>query len=744
MKPPVKNGNVLNTRHMRWVVLAAIILRSAAAAQTATISPAGLTFLTQVVGTTSAAKTATLTNTGSVSLTITSIQTSGDFAQNNNCGGSLAAGTNCTINVTFTPTAMGSRTGTLSVNDDATPSPQTVSLSGSGTIVSLSPSTLSFGNVSFGIASAPQSITLTNVGASTLKVTGVGITGTNAGDFTQSNTCGSSVAANTSCTLTVTFKPTATGSRRATLNVSDNGGASPQGVSLSGTGTTATLVSLAVTPNNPTVAAGITQQFTATGTFTDGSTQNLTNSVSWGSSNAVVASINANGLATGLAGGTSSISAVSGTITNSTTLTVTASGPVLTSITVLPNSPYCMCTTQWVSVASTQQFTATGNYSDGSTQNLTNSVTWTSANTSVASVQSAGTADPGLATGVAAGSTTIAASFNTISGNSVITVAANTIEIPIMDMTTAQNYYGFQGGLYENVTDAVPADHDADGKTFAAQVLPINSGQKNAVVMLGIGMSIAGDEMAQVIKDWQTTTGTNTTSLKLINGAEGGATACVWTFAFDAPTACDNPIWPNNLYDFLKSQFFTHTGYTESQVEVVYFESVERCPTTGSLPSPNADAYVYEGFLGGVARALKQRYPNVKMLVMTSRNYGGYDKECTSPEPYAYEYGFSTKWAIQAQINQIRTGEIDPIAGDVSYTSAPWMVWAAYTWANGPIPRSDGLIWCDGQTAPPCNGEVDIQSDGLHPNATGQIKLGNLLMNFFMNSPYTTGWFLAP
>ena len=290
MKPPVKNGNVLNTWHLRWVVLAAIILPSAAA-QTATLSPAGLTFLTQVVGTTSAAQTATLTNTGSVSLTITSIQITGDFAQTNNCGSSLAGGAKCTINVTFTPTAMGSRTGTLSVNDNATPSPQTVSLSGSGTIVSLSPSTLSFGNVSVGISSAPQTITLTNVSASTLKVTGVSITGTNAGDFSQTNTCGSSVAAKASCTITVTFKPTATGSRRATLNVSDNGGASPQTIALSGTGTTATLVSIAVTPKNPSVALGTMQQFTATGTYSDGSTQNLTTTATWASSNPAVASI---------------------------------------------------------------------------------------------------------------------------------------------------------------------------------------------------------------------------------------------------------------------------------------------------------------------------------------------------------------------------------------------------------------------------------------------------------------------
>jgi len=337
MKPPSDSGRAPFTRHVLWAVLAATILPSAAA-QTATVSPTGLTFLTQVVGTTSAAKTATLTNTGSVSLNIASIQTTGDFAQTNNCGSSLAGGAKCTINVTFTPTAMGRRTGTLSVNDNASSSPQMVSLSGSGTIVSLTPSTLSFGNVGVGIASPPQTVTLTNVGTTSLNVTGVSIVGTNAGDFTQTNTCGSLVAASASCTIMVTFKPAATGSRRATLNVSDNGGASPQTVAISGTGTTmATLVSIAVTPNNPSVAAGVTQQFTATGTYSDGSTQNLTTTATWTSSNTAVATISntsgSQGLATSLAQGTSTITATSFSISGSTVLTVTPTIGVGTPVT---------------------------------------------------------------------------------------------------------------------------------------------------------------------------------------------------------------------------------------------------------------------------------------------------------------------------------------------------------------------------------------------------------------------------
>src|SRR5207253_2740457 len=90
----------------------------------AALSPASLTFAAQLVGTTSAAQTVTLTNTGTAALSISGIATSGNYAQTNNCGTSLGVGSSCTINVTFTPTVAGSRTGTLSVTDNAAGSPQ--------------------------------------------------------------------------------------------------------------------------------------------------------------------------------------------------------------------------------------------------------------------------------------------------------------------------------------------------------------------------------------------------------------------------------------------------------------------------------------------------------------------------------------------------------------------------------------------------------------------------------------------
>ncbi len=207
----------------------------------ASLSPTSLTFGSQSVGTISAAQTVTLSSNGTAPLHITGISASGDFAETDNCGKGVAAGSICTFNVTFTPAASGTRTGTLTINDNAGGSPQTVSLTGTATsaggpVVSLSTSSLSFGSQPLGATSAPQNFTLTNTGSSPLSITGIGTTGSNPGDFVQTNDCGTSVAAGASCTFTVTFTPTASGNRSATLNIFDNAGGSPQHVSLAGTG----------------------------------------------------------------------------------------------------------------------------------------------------------------------------------------------------------------------------------------------------------------------------------------------------------------------------------------------------------------------------------------------------------------------------------------------------------------------------------------------------------------------------
>jgi len=210
---------------------------SGLAASTVSLLPAGLTFATQLVGTSSTAQTATLTNTGDQAVTISSIAASGAFNETNNCPSSLVVGGSCQIQVGFVPTAAGAASGMLSVTDNAANSPQQVTLSGTGTVITVSPVGVNFGDQEVGTTSAVAAITLTNSGAGAVSISRISITGTDAGDFSETNKCGKSLAAQSSCTIRVTFKPAATGALAASVSVTDNGGGSPQSVSLTGTGT---------------------------------------------------------------------------------------------------------------------------------------------------------------------------------------------------------------------------------------------------------------------------------------------------------------------------------------------------------------------------------------------------------------------------------------------------------------------------------------------------------------------------
>jgi Abnormal spindle-like microcephaly-assoc'd, ASPM-SPD-2-Hydin/Galactose oxidase, central domain/NHL repeat len=233
-------------------------------APVASLSPTTLTFASQSIGTTSAAQTVTLTNTGNAALTISSISTAGadtaDFAETNTCPASLAANANCTISVTFKPAATGTRTANVSVADNATGSPQSVPLTGTGAssagpAVTLAPPNLTFASQNLGTSSAPQSVTLTNSGSAALTITGISIAGTNTGDYSETNTCPASLAANANCTISVTFKPTATGARTANVSVADNATGSPQSVPLTGTGASNTAPAVTFAPTNLTFAS---------------------------------------------------------------------------------------------------------------------------------------------------------------------------------------------------------------------------------------------------------------------------------------------------------------------------------------------------------------------------------------------------------------------------------------------------------------------------------------------------------
>ncbi|HVI06788.1 MAG TPA: choice-of-anchor D domain-containing protein [Candidatus Binatia bacterium] len=201
--------------------------------------PSTLTFSAQAVGASSAPQNITLSNGEEATLNIASINFSGadpsDFSETNNCNGSVAPGSSCTFSVTFTPGAVGSRTATLNVDDNGSNSPQTAALTGTGVVaVTLSSSSVSFGSVLLDTVATAKPVTLTN--NQSIPLTNISIAIIGAAAYSQINTCGTSIPANGTCTITVSFAPTATGPQTATVNISDSANNSPQTISLTGAG----------------------------------------------------------------------------------------------------------------------------------------------------------------------------------------------------------------------------------------------------------------------------------------------------------------------------------------------------------------------------------------------------------------------------------------------------------------------------------------------------------------------------
>jgi streptogramin lyase len=209
---------------------------------TYTVTPSPLAFVNQAVGVVSASQALTLTNTGTLAVPITTIALSGgnanQFYESNTCGTSVPAGSTCTINVVFRPTTAGAKSTTLRVTPGSGAGTMSVTVTGTGIVptYSLSPTSLTFGSQARNTSSVAQAITLTNTGTLSLPITSVTLTGGNANQFSQTNTCGTSVAASATCTINVVFKPTSTGTKSATVRVTPGGGASTQSVTANGTG----------------------------------------------------------------------------------------------------------------------------------------------------------------------------------------------------------------------------------------------------------------------------------------------------------------------------------------------------------------------------------------------------------------------------------------------------------------------------------------------------------------------------
>jgi hypothetical protein len=197
-----------------------------------------LNFPDQLVGAASTPQTVTLTNAGTNTLTISSITPSStEFHMTSTCGSSVAPGAHCKITAAFQPQGKDGYPGTITIRDSASTKPQVIELAGVGTEVSVSPSTLNFGSQKRGTKSNPQAVTVTNHGSAALNISSIKINLNASGNYSQTNDCGSQLGAGASCTIDVIFGPFQTGKVVSQLAITDDGGASPQIVPLTGSGT---------------------------------------------------------------------------------------------------------------------------------------------------------------------------------------------------------------------------------------------------------------------------------------------------------------------------------------------------------------------------------------------------------------------------------------------------------------------------------------------------------------------------
>jgi hypothetical protein len=407
-----------------------------------------------------------------------------------------------------------------------------------------------------------------------------------------------------------------------------------------------TLVSIAVAPVNSTVNVGKTQQMMATGTYSDSSTQILTSQVTWSSSMTAVATISSGGLVTGVATGTTMITATSGSISGSTMLTVSAPAPTLVSIAVTPATPSIV-------LGKTQQFTATGGYSDGSMQNLTSQVTWSSSTPGVATIASSG-----LATSVSVGSSTITATLGSVNGKTILTVtAAQLVSIAVtpVDMQvpigTLQQYTAtgtYTDGSTKDLTSSVTWSSTATNiatistsglltarglgsstlKAVSGSISGSTSVTVNTANVVGVSLQPAGDTIAN---------GTNLPYAAIATFNDGGtlnvtfATGVSWTSS--TPTvATIGPLSGLAMSKGVGStmigvSFGTFSDSTMLNVSNATIQSITVSPVNPSIAPLTTERFVATGtFSGGSSQNITgvSNWQSSKTAVATVSNSPGY------------------------------------------------------------------------------------------------------------------------
>lgn len=276
---------------------------------------------------------------------------------------------------------------------------------------------------------------------------------------------------------------------------------------------------------------------------------------------------------------------------------------------------------------------------------------------------------------------------------------------PLTDLGVSP-YPGVLLGLYPEGSNEMPGAHLAAGASLATAVRPRKTnGQTHPngkIGLLSIGMSNTRDEFAALMAQGPAPN----PKVALVNGAQKGMAGEAWS----------NP--ESECWARLDTAI-TNAGLTNLQMAVAWVKLATASPSGGW---PDAKD-VLQAQIELTLRELPLRFPYLTMVYLSSRVYGGY---ADAGEPFAYDGGFAVRGVIEKQLVGLL-----PYAGPERVV--PWLAWGPYLWADGLIPRSDGLIW-------PCE---DFKPDGIHPDPSGQAKVATMLRDFFMIHPTTMPWFLG-
>lgn len=273
------------------------------------------------------------------------------------------------------------------------------------------------------------------------------------------------------------------------------------------------------------------------------------------------------------------------------------------------------------------------------------------------------------------------------------------------------------GGLY-NGSNSRPPTHEAAGIEIAVNdVKPRNASgaldPTGKIGLLTMGMSNTKMESASFLQI-ANSEGSKSTSVVLVNGADGDMTSNVWADV-------NNPIW-----EYAKNKVAAK-NMTPQQVQVVWIKNTRKFVSTFPERPQEVQADLYQ-----VVQNVTHHFPNARLAYLSSRTHPYRYFEDLNPEPEAYENGFSVKWLIQ---QQIAGGDpnlnYDPDAGLVK---APWLSWGPYLWIDRAHIRGDGFTW---------NPE-DLIGDCTHPSYSGKTKVANMLVNFFKSDTTTAPWYLKP